>query len=86
MTVDLLAVVKAEAQADALIREAHERQEEALRTAAKEREQKLAELQSPSVQVAPLPALHSDATKLKETARRNTDAAVKLILEELYAS
>ena len=72
MTVDLLAVVKAETEADALVREAHARQEEALRAAAQSRERRFAELQTASVQVAPLPPLSSESTKLKETARRNT--------------
>ena len=82
---ELLAVVHAEQAADALIKEAQDGKEQAIKQAFAEREFKLKNLKTPLAHIPELQPLRPNLEQLKETARRNQQKTISRILEEFYA-
>lgn len=84
MTVELLAIVQAEEQADALLKEAQDRKERAIKRALDDRQAQLSSITMPPPSEPKLKALNPNLEKLKATARKNKAKAVKAILEGLH--
>lgn len=83
---ELLAVVEAEDKAEALVKEAQERKQQAIRDALQQRDEQLAKLKAPAVSTPNLKPLATNVEQLKGVAKRNKAKALKLILEELNAA
>jgi hypothetical protein len=84
VTVELLKIVEAEQQADALVKEAQERKELAIKKALEERQFKLSNLKVPETAQPKLKPLNPDLERIKQVARKNRSKAIKAILEELH--
>jgi hypothetical protein len=84
--VELLAVVEAEEQADALVHDAQARKEQAIRDALKSREEQLAKVKPPVLSEPKIKPVQSQASQIKERARKNKVKAIAKVLEEIYAS
>lgn len=85
MAIELLAIVQAEQQAEALVKEANDRKQALLRQALAQRELMLKSLKAPEPQPVELRQPDLKLRALAETARRNKAKAVGVILEGFYA-
>ena len=84
--VELLAIVEAEQAADALLNEAEERRQQAIKEAMADREFRLANLKPPVMAPLAVKAAKPDLASIRQQAKRNKRKAVAAILEELHAA
>lgn len=84
MSVDLLAVVQAEAEADKLVQDALASKEQLIAAALARRKELLESIKPPVLQEPRLRPLDPGITRLKAVARKNKQRAVKAVLEALY--
>lgn len=85
MTTELLAIVKAEERADALVKAAQEERERLTHEALEDRERILSRIAKPDLNPKKIPEEKPDIAGLKRRAKKNMDRAVKAILEGVRA-
>lgn len=83
---ELLKIVRAEESAEQQVAEALRKKEESIARALQQRENKLAGVNAPAQKTVSLKTTPPDLDGLKKKAHKNMDAAVKKILEEVYAT
>lgn len=83
---ELSKIVKAEEQAEKIIRDAEKKRQDAIDRALQEREASLANVQPPAkAAITPKTAL-PDLKHIEEVAKQHREAAVKAILEGFHAA